>query len=69
MGQFLADFFERDLSREHRLGIRPGRTLRVSVKNLRMRGGTHHCGRPNGLIEVDLMVDDWDRVLLSQYKR
>ena len=26
-------------------------------------------GRPNGLIEVDLMVDDWDGVLLCQYKR
>ena len=26
-------------------------------------------GQPNGLIEVDLMVDDWDRVLLCQYKR
>ena len=26
-------------------------------------------GRPNGLIEVDLMVDNWDGVLLHQYKR
>ena len=26
-------------------------------------------GRPNGLIEVDLMVDNWDGVLLRQYKR
>ena len=25
--------------------------------------------RPNGLIEVDLMVDDWDGVILRQYNR
>ena len=25
--------------------------------------------RPNGLIDVDLMVDDWDGVILRQYKR
>ena len=26
-------------------------------------------GRPNDLIEVDLMVDNWDKVLPRQYKR
>ena len=37
-----------------------GRHWEYRIENLRMRGGTHRRGQQNGLIEVNLMVDNWD---------
>lgn len=46
-----------------------GKALRGLVESLEMRGGTHRCGQQNGLIEVNVMVDSWDRMIFCQYKR